>query len=183
MNLPKLPYQIDADVMKKAANIKLALFDVDGVLTDGRLHYGSNGEQLKVFHALDGHGLKMLQASGISVGIITARQSDALAKRMDDLAIEHCFYGVKNKLDVFEKLLTEQGLNREQTCFTGDDVIDLPVMQQCGLAFSVDNGHFIVKHFADWVSPEAGGNGAARSVCDVLLYAQNNYPLELGGAQ
>jgi len=182
-DLPQLPYTVDPQVMLKATNIKLALFDVDGVLTDGRLHYGENGEQLKVFHALDGHGLKMLQASGISVGIITARESAALAKRMQDLGIEHCFYGVKNKLSVFEQLLKDKNLDASQACFTGDDVIDLEVMNKCGLSFSVNNGHFIVKHFADWVSPENGGTGAARSICDILLYAQEAYPLEMGGAQ
>jgi 3-deoxy-D-manno-octulosonate 8-phosphate phosphatase (KDO 8-P phosphatase) len=147
------------------------------------LHYGVDGEQLKVFHALDGHGLKMLQASGIAVGIITARESGALKKRMNDLGIQHCFYGVKDKLAVFKQLLADTGLTSQQACFTGDDVIDLAVMQQCSLSFSVNNGHFIVKELADWVSPENGGNGAARSICDVLLYAQDAYPLELSSSQ
>ena len=175
--LPALPYQVSDAVMQKAAKIKLALFDVDGVLTDGRLHYTPNGEQTKVFNALDGHGLKMLQSAGIQVGVISARNSDALVTRLNDLGIAHCYLGVQDKLEVFETLLEQLQLPREQCAFTGDDVIDLAVMQQCGLKFSVQNGHFIVQNMADWVAPLRGGNGAARAICDVLLYSQNCYPL------
>lgn len=176
-DLPNLPFPVSEQVMSLAKNIKLALFDVDGVLTDGSLHYGENGEQIKVFNALDGHGLKMLQQSGIHVGIITARNSEALRSRMSDLKIEHCFLGVDNKLEVFNRLIAQLNLKPDQCAFTGDDVIDLGVMQQCGLKLSVANGHFIVKQIADWVSPFKGGDGAARSVCDILLYSQNSYPI------
>lgn len=175
--LPPLPYDVTSDVMAKAARVRLALFDVDGVLTDGKLHYSADGEQLKVFHALDGHGLKMLQAAGIEVGVISARKSLALQTRLNDLGIKHCHLGVHNKLAVFEQLLTQLSVAGEQCCFTGDDVVDLPVMQECGLRFSVDNGHFIVRDIADWVAPLTGGQGAVRAICDVLLYSQNSYPL------
>lgn len=175
--LPKLPYEVSEDVMQKASQIRLALFDVDGVLTDGKLHYSADGEQLKVFHALDGHGLKMLQAVGIDVGVISARRSSALQARLNDLKIKHCHLGVNDKLDVFQTLLSDLKLDGEQCSFAGDDVIDLAVMQACGLKFSVNNGHFIVKDLADWISPVMGGSGAVRSICDVLLYSQNNYPL------
>ena len=181
--LPPLPYQIDQAVMDKASVIKLALFDVDGVLTDGKLHYGPEGEQIKVFHALDGHGLKMLQTAGIEVGVISARKSAALQTRLNDLGILHCHLGVNDKLAVLEGLLEDLKLSGEQCAFTGDDVIDLPVMQQCGLKLSVDNGHFIVREIADWVAPLTGGNGAVRAICDVLLYSQNNYPLGLSQGQ
>ncbi len=175
--LPPLPYDVPDQAFKKAAQIKLALFDVDGVLTDGKLHYSKKGEQLKVFHALDGHGLKMLQMAGIDVGVISARKSKALQTRLSDLGIKHCHLGVNDKLSVFEQLRTTLSLKPEHCAFTGDDVIDLAVMQACGLKFSVENGHFIVKHLADWVAPLLGGNGAVRAICDVLLYSQNNYPL------
>lgn len=175
--LPELPYTVSDEVMHKAAQIKLALFDVDGVLTDGTLHYSADGEQLKVFHALDGHGLKMLQMAGIDVGVISARSSGALQRRLDDLKIKHCYLGVDNKLAVFNNLISDLELAKEQCAFSGDDVIDLAVMQQCGLKFSVQNGHFIVRNIADWVAPLTGGNGAVRAICDVLLYSQNNYPL------
>ncbi len=175
--LPKLPYDVPADVTAKAKHIKLALFDVDGVLTDGKLHYSADGEQVKVFHALDGHGLKMLQLAGIEVGVISARNSQALRKRMQDLGVRHCHLGINDKLAVFEQLKQELGLDDAECAFTGDDVIDLPVMQQCGLKFSVQNGHFIVLAIADWVAPLTGGQGAVRAICDVLLYSQNAYPL------
>jgi len=175
--LPNLPYSVPDDVMAKAAKVKLALFDVDGVLTDGKLHYRADGEQMKVFHALDGHGLKMLQSAGIDVGVISARRSNALQTRLDDLGIKHCHLGVNDKRAVFDKLLVELKLSGEQCSFTGDDVIDLPVMEHCGLKFSVQNGHFIVQDMADWIAPLIGGNGAVRAICDVLLYSQNCYPL------
>lgn len=175
--LPPLPYHVPDQIVEKAKNIRLALFDVDGVLTDGKLHYSAEGEQLKVFHALDGHGLKMLQSTGIDVGVISARQSAALETRLNDLGIRHCYLGVNDKLLVFRQLIQDLGLNGEQCCFVGDDVIDLPVMTHCGLKFSVENGHFIVKDQADWVSPLTGGQGAVRSICDVLLYSQDSYPL------
>ena len=175
--LPALPYSVSDEVNRKAAQIKLALFDVDGVLTDGKLHYSADGEQLKVFHALDGHGLKMLQTAGIDVGVISARKSQALQTRLNDLGVKHCHLGINNKLEVFETLRESLGLEGQHCAFTGDDVIDLAVMQACGLKFSVENGHFIVKDMADWVAPLTGGNGAVRAICDVLLYSQNNYPL------
>lgn len=175
--LPPLPYDVPDEVMSKAAGIKLALFDVDGVLTDGKLHYSADGEQVKVFHALDGHGLKMLQAAGIDVGVISARNSEALQRRLRDLGIKHCFLGVNDKRAVFDGLVTDLYLSGEQCAFTGDDVIDLPVMEQCGLKFSVKNGHFIVRDRADWIAPLTGGEGAVRAICDVLLYSQNSYPL------
>ncbi|MBX2847715.1 MAG: HAD hydrolase family protein [Acidiferrobacterales bacterium] len=176
-SLPKLPYDIPSEVKQRAEYIKLALFDVDGVLTDGSLRYSHNGEEIKVFNALDGHGLKMLQQANIAVGVISARRSGALQTRLDDLGIKHCYLGIDDKLAVFEKLLNELDIKAEHCSFTGDDVIDLPVMNQCGLKFSVQNGHFIVKDIADWVTPMAGGSGAVRAVCDVILYCQDHYPL------
>lgn len=181
--LPDLPYSVSKEIMQKAAGIRLALFDVDGVLTDGKLHYSEDGEQIKVFHALDGHGLKMLQTAGIEVGVISARKSKALQKRLSDLGIKHCHLGVSDKYAVFKSLLEELGLSGEQCAFAGDDVIDLPVMHYCGLKFSVENGHFIVKDIADWIAPLTGGHGAVRAICDVLLYSQNSYPLGITGPQ
>lgn len=181
--LPALPYEVSDEVMVAAANIKLALFDVDGVLTDGTLNYGAGGEQTKAFNALDGHGLKMLQSAGIVVGIISARSSPALQTRMSDLGIEHSYLGVNDKKAVFATLVSQLNLNKQQCSFTGDDVIDMPVMSECGLKFSVLNGHFIVRDYADWVAPFSGGRGAVRAVCDVLLYSQKKYPLGLSSKQ
>jgi len=170
MNKP--PYQFDQELLTKASGIKLALFDVDGVLTDGSLYYGSEGETLKRFNVLDGHGLKMLQQQGMQVGIISAKHSAALSHRLNTLKIEHQFTGVEDKLETFKQLLKHCNISTKHTCFTGDDVIDIPIMQHCGLSFSVDNGHYSVKQIADWVTPMAGGSGAARAVCDILLYAK-----------
>ena len=181
--LPELPYEVPMAVTDAARKIKLALFDVDGVLTDGSLNYGESGEQTKVFNALDGHGLKMLQTAGIAVGIISARNSRALQLRMRDLDISHCYLGVKDKRAVFAELINDLKVSREQCAFTGDDVVDLPVMMECGLKFSVQNGHFIVRDIADWIAPLSGGHGAVRAICDLLLYSQDNYPLGLSPQQ
>jgi len=182
-DLPPLPYEVPSLVQDKAKIIKLAMFDVDGVLTDGRLRYRSDGEQVKVFNALDGHGLKMLQLAGIEVGVISARDSGALQTRMRDLGIKHCHLGVSDKEAIFKNLLDALQLTAKQCAFTGDDVVDLPVMNACGLKFSVQNGHFIVKDIADWVTPMAGGAGAVRAICDVLLYSQGRYPLGMSPTQ
>ena len=182
-DLPALPYEVPAPILSAAQKIKLALFDVDGVLTDGTLHYSEHGEQTKSFHALDGHGLKMLQSAGITVGIISARSSKALQKRLADLSITHSFIGVENKQTVFNNLVKQLSLSKLECSFTGDDVIDLPVMLECGLKFSVQNGHFIVREFADWVAPINGGQGAVRAICDLLLYSQQHYPLNTSTTQ
>ena len=170
----KPPYQLSSALLAKAKNIQLALFDVDGVLTDGSLYYGADGEVQKKFNVSDGHGLKMLQEKGIQVGIISAKKSNALTNRLNALDIQHQYTGISNKLNAFEQLLNQCQISAEHTCFTGDDVIDIPVMQHCGLSFSVDNGHYSVKKIADWVTPMMGGSGAARAICDVLLYAKNH---------
>ena len=167
----KPPYDINPSLFEQAKNIKLALFDVDGVLTDGSLYFDANGEVMKKFNALDGHGLKMLQNNGIAVGIISARQSAALTNRLNALGITHQLTGIKNKLAAMNDLLMQLNISAEHTCFTGDDVIDLEAMHACGMKFSVDNGHYSVKHIADWVTPMPGGSGAVRAICDTLLYA------------
>jgi len=169
----KPPYAFDESLIEKAKGIKLALFDVDGILTDGSLYFDASGEVIKRFNALDGHGLKMLQNNGIEVGIISARQSKALTKRLDNLGIKHQLTGIDNKLSAMSELLKKLNISSENTCFTGDDVIDLEVMQECGTKFSVENGHYSVKLIADWISPLKGGEGGVRSICDIILYSQS----------
>ena len=169
----KPPYNIDSNILKKAQTLQLALFDVDGVLTDGSLFYNANGEEIKCFNVLDGHGLKQLRDNKIIVGIISAKQSNALTKRLNDLGIEHQLTGISDKLSAYQELTATLGIAHENTCFTGDDVIDIPVMQSCGLAFSVANGHYSVKEIADWVTPIAGGSGAVRAICDLISYAKH----------
>ena len=169
----KPPYNFDFTLLNKASQIQLALFDVDGVLTDGSLLYSSDGEQLKRFNVLDGHGIKMLKENSIAVGIISAKKSGALTKRLDGLGIEHQFTGVSNKLEAFQQIVNTLNIEEKNVCFTGDDVIDIAVMQACGLSFSVDNGHYSVKDIADWVTPMSGGSGAVRAICDIILYAKS----------
>jgi 3-deoxy-D-manno-octulosonate 8-phosphate phosphatase (KDO 8-P phosphatase) len=167
------------EVLAKAATTRLMIFDVDGVLTDGGLFYGEDGEAFKRFNALDGHGIKMLQQFGVPTAIITARQSAFVVRRARDLGIAHVFQGIHDKRQAFEQLLQHTGLQAQQCGYLGDDVIDLPVFTRVGFKACVANGHREVKLRADYVTIAAGGNGAAREICDLVLAAQGNYEAAL----
>lgn len=168
-----------AQAAERASHVKLMIFDVDGVLTDGGLRYGPDGELFKTFNVLDGHGIKLLQQSGIKVAIISARNSPIVAKRATDLGIAVLMQGVHDKRATFEQVLDEQGLTASDCGFMGDDVIDLPVMTRVAFAASVPNGHPEVRARAHYVSQARGGEGAAREVCDFILRAQGNYEAAL----
>jgi 3-deoxy-D-manno-octulosonate 8-phosphate phosphatase (KDO 8-P phosphatase) len=159
-------------IQQKLKKIRCVIFDVDGVLTDGRLYYDNQGNEFKAFHAHDGHGMKMLQLGGIPIAIITARQSELVSKRMQDLGIEHVFQGARDKLAAFETLLARLELTPDQVCYVGDDCLDLPVMRRCGLAIAVANAQPISKRYAHLVTEHKGGEGAAREVCELILEAQ-----------
>jgi 3-deoxy-D-manno-octulosonate 8-phosphate phosphatase (KDO 8-P phosphatase) len=163
----------------RAAGIRLMIFDVDGVLTDGSLYYGPEGESVKVFNVLDGHGIKLLQQSGVDTAIISARQSAILARRASDLGIRHLHQGVHDKQTAFEQLLAQTGLASGQCGFIGDDVIDLPILLRAGFAASVPNAHAEVRSRVHYVTQAAGGHGAAREICDFILRAQGNYEAAL----
>ncbi|RMH22391.1 MAG: 3-deoxy-manno-octulosonate-8-phosphatase KdsC [Gammaproteobacteria bacterium] len=160
------------DIQEKARQIRLAIFDVDGVLTDGQLYYGPDGMEIKAFHSRDGHGLKMLQQTGVDVAIITARTSEAVKQRMSGLGIRHVFQGQQDKTKSLHLLLERLDLRAEEVAYTGDDVIDLPVMTQVGLAIAVQDANELVKRHAHWITPHCGGKGAARDVCELLMEAQ-----------
>ena len=160
------------DILDKAAKIKLLVFDVDGVLTDGSLIVGDDGQEYKAFFSKDGLGMKMLQQTGVKIAVITARTSDVVIHRMQNLGIKHIYQGQLEKLPAFEKILTELDLSPEQAAFVGDDVIDLPVLQQAGLAITVADAHPLVKQHAHWQTPQCGGRGAARDVCELIMQAQ-----------
>ena len=160
------------DILEKAARIKLVIFDVDGVLTDGSLYLGDDGQEYKAFHSRDGHGMKMLRASGVEIAVITARRSQVVARRMAGLGIEHVYQGQEDKAAVFQTLLEKLGLDASQVAYVGDDVVDLPVMRRAGLAIAVQDAHSLVKRCAHWQTPSAGGHGAARDVCELILEAQ-----------
>jgi len=163
------------DAFARAARVRLMIFDVDGILTDGSLHYGPNGETIKTFNVLDGHGIKLLQASGVATAIVSARKSDVVARRAADLGILHVRQGVHDKLAAFQELLTQTGIEAAACGFIGDDVIDLPVLLRAGFAASVPNGHPEVRARVHHITQAAGGRGAVRELCDFLLRAQGNY--------
>ena len=160
-----------SDVLRRAAQVQLAVFDVDGVLTDGRLILGDDGQEYKAFHSRDGHGLRMLQDSGIAVAIITGRTSQVVEKRARELGIEHLYQGRRDKLPALQELLALLRLRNEALAYVGDDVIDLPVMRRVGLAVAVGDAHPYVKRHAHWVTDAPGGRGAAREVCELLMRA------------
>ena len=148
------------------------IFDVDGVLTDGGLIFGEGGEQYKRFNSRDGHGIKMLQESGITAAIITGRTSELLVHRCRDLGIEHLYQGCADKRIAFKSLCEALSLTPAQFAYMGDDVIDLPVMTKVGAALTVADAHTFVIEHADWVSQFNGGYGAAREACELLMQAQ-----------
>lgn len=170
---------MDNSAIARAARIRLMIFDVDGVLTSGNLHYGPEGELIKTFNVLDGHGIKLLQQSGVATAIISARQSPIVLRRAADLGIVHVQQGVHDKRTAFEQLLKEIDLPAEQCGFVGDDVIDLPILTRVGFAASVPHGHPEVQSRVHYVTRAAGGAGAARELCDFILHAQGNYEAAL----
>jgi len=163
------------DVYQRARAIRLAIFDVDGVLTDGRLYYSERGEELKVFDVRDGHGLKMLQESGVRLALITSRESRAVALRAANLGIDLVYQGVGEKLAVFEALIAQLKLDRSATAYMGDDLIDLPVLRRCGLALSVPEAPTAVRERAHYVTSACAGRGAAREASELIMRAQGSF--------
>ncbi len=160
------------DILLKAKLIKLVIFDVDGVLTDGRLCFGPDGEEYKTFHVHDGLGVKLLQESGVEVAIISSGESPAVAARMRNLGVKYVYQGHEYKLQAFLELLANSRLQPQQIAYVGDDLPDLPVFKQVGLSICVPNACAILKRYADWQTPSAGGAGAAREVCELIMEAQ-----------
>jgi len=159
-------------INEKAALIRLVIFDVDGVLTDGSLYLGEDGQEFKAFYARDGLGMKMLQLTGVVIGIITAKNSSIVTRRMQALGIKHVFQGQQDKLIAFKQLCEELQLQPQQVAYVGDDVNDVPVMLQVGLAIACADAHFLVIKHAHWQTKTAGGRGAAREVCDLIMQVQ-----------
>ncbi|MEW8505575.1 MAG: 3-deoxy-manno-octulosonate-8-phosphatase KdsC [Candidatus Thiodiazotropha sp.] len=167
------------DIHAKASGVKLVIFDVDGVLTDGGLFLGDDGQEYKSFNSRDGHGMKMLQKTGVVIGIITGRTSEVVRIRMESLGIEHVYQGKHDKLPAYTELRDKLGLEDAEIAYVGDDVVDLPIMRRVGLAIAVNDAHpFVVQH-AHWQTPHNGGRGAARDVCEMVLEAQGNLKSEL----
>ena len=160
------------DIHSKAAAIRVIIFDVDGVLTDGSLFIGDDGQEYKAFHSTDGHGMVMLQQSGVEIAIITGRTSEVVRIRMASLGIERVYQGKREKLPAYEEIKQITGFDDEQIAYVGDDVVDLPVMTRVGFAVAVQDAHPLAKQHAHWVTPSGGGRGAAREVCELIMDAQ-----------
>ena len=160
------------DLFEKAKHIRLVIFDVDGVLTSGRLFYSQHGTELKDFHAHDGLGMKMLQQSGVQIAIITARESAAVAKRMQDLGIAHVYQGQRDKLSAYEDLKKKLNLVDRQIAYLGDDLPDLPVLRRVGLSATVANAPLVIRDHVLWITEAKGGEGAAREFCELIMRAQ-----------
>ena len=160
------------DALQRASRIKLMIFDVDGVLTDGALYFNHEGEEFKVFNSLDGHGMRMLRESGVRLAIITGRKAPCVEWRMKNLRIDLLLQGVDNKLAALKGLLEELGLTPEEAGFMGDDVIDLQVMSACGFSAAPTDCHDLNREHADYIASKPGGHGAVREVCEFILAAQ-----------
>lgn len=167
------------EIYEKAQTVRVAVFDVDGVLTDGTLYYLPTGEELKAFNVLDGHGMKMLQESGVKLAIISSRSSRCVEERARNLGIDLLYQGVGDKLAAFEALLAHCGLSPGSCSFIGDDVVDIPVMRRCGLAASVPDAPALVRRQAHYITRARGGRGAARELCELIMQAQGTLSARL----
>jgi 3-deoxy-D-manno-octulosonate 8-phosphate phosphatase (KDO 8-P phosphatase) len=161
-------------VLERARAIRLLVLDVDGVLTDGRLFLSAAGEELKVFHVRDGSGLVAIQRAGITVAIISGRDSPAVTRRATELGIRHVHQGVADKGALLDRLLAELGIAAEETACVGDDTPDAPMLRRAGLAIGVADAHPALLAAAHWVTKSNGGQGAVREVCDLLLSAHGS---------
>jgi 3-deoxy-D-manno-octulosonate 8-phosphate phosphatase, YrbI family len=160
--------------LPKARQVRLLLLDVDGVLTDGSITYVSGGGEAKSFHAQDGLGIRLLQDSGVAVGVITSRSSEAMERRGRDLKLTYVLQGQQDKLAAYESLLKSTGLRPPQTAYMGDDLIDLPLLNRVGFAVAPANAVIEIRQRVHFITELAGGQGAVREICDLILEAHGN---------
>jgi len=163
-----------SDPWAKAARVRLAVFDVDGVMTDGRLYLGPDGTEMKIVHVHDGLGLQRLQAAGVTAAAVSKRRSPAMAERFEQLGLTHVHLGAEDKREAFEELLEGLAVAPEETAVMGDDLPDLPLMRRAGLALAVANAVPTVREQADWVSTKTGGDGAVREACELIIAARED---------
>lgn len=167
------------DILEKAKKIELVIFDVDGVMTDGSLFFGDDGQEYKAFNSFDGHGIRMLREGGIKAAVITGRKSQVVEHRMRDLGVDLIYQGYRDKTPAYEALLKVVNLAPEQVAYVGDDVVDLPIMTRVGFSIAVQNSHPYVKQHAHWITPRNGGCGAVRDVVELLLEARGTLASKL----
>ena len=160
------------DALDRARRLKLMIFDVDGVLTDGNLWFGPCGEELKAFHSFDGHGIKMLAATGVQTAILSGRSSPAVTARANELGIEHVLHGLEEKRPAYEHLLKRLALSPQAAGYMGDDVVDLPVLTRCGFAATPGEAPEDVRKRVHYVTASPAGRGAVREVCEFVMRAQ-----------
>jgi 3-deoxy-D-manno-octulosonate 8-phosphate phosphatase (KDO 8-P phosphatase) len=165
---------MESAVKKKAKRIKLFITDVDGVLTDGRIVLGNDGEEFKFFHVQDGMGIKLAQEAGIKVAVITGRESKLVTNRMEELSVTDVHQNIKDKLKVVDDLLEKYGLSLQNVAYIGDDINDLPILEQSGLGLTVADGVDKVKERVDYITEKKGGRGAVREAVELILAAQGN---------
>jgi 3-deoxy-D-manno-octulosonate 8-phosphate phosphatase (KDO 8-P phosphatase) len=166
---------MDSNLKARAQKIKLIIFDVDGVMTDGSLFIGDDGQEYKMFNTQDGLGMRLLKKSGIKLAIITGRNSNSVLIRAENIEVDYFYQGISNKKEAFSDLIKKAGLKTEECAFMGDDVVDLPPMLQSGLAITVPGCHDEVKKIAHFITEKIAGYGAVREACDLIMKAQGTY--------
>lgn len=162
----------DPLLIERASRIRMLVLDVDGVLTDGRLYFDNQGNETKAFCTRDGLGIKALQSQDTVLAFITGRQSQIVSQRATQLGVEYVYQGRNDKLNAFNELLSDTGMDEEQICYAGDDWIDIPVLDRVGLAVTVADADAVVKNRVHWVTTREGGKGAVREICDLILAAR-----------
>lgn len=169
----------NSELLARFKNIKLLVLDVDGVMTNGGLTIGDDGQEYKTFHSHDGLGMKLLKASGVQMAIITGRTSNVVKKRAESTGVAHFYQGAEDKLVAFNDLVEKSGFQADQCAFMGDDVVDLPPMLKCGLALAVPDSPPLVLKYAHYITAKAGGHGAVREVCELIMQAQGTFDAQM----
>jgi 3-deoxy-D-manno-octulosonate 8-phosphate phosphatase (KDO 8-P phosphatase) len=170
-----IPPNLPAAIYPKLRQLKMLILDVDGVLTDGRLWFDSDGHEYKTFHARDGHGIKLLQQTGVQVAVISGRSSPSVALRLQNLGIQHVYQGYDQKLAALADLMEKTSIGAEHIAHIGDDLLDLPLMRRVGVGIAVSDANFAVRQYADWCTQMPGGQGAVREVCDSIMHIQGHF--------
>ncbi len=161
--------------INKARKVKLLILDVDGVMTEGRILYTEQGEEIKAFYIGDGLGIRLLQRAGIGVAVISARESEAVARRAEELGVTQVYQGASRKIEAYRNLLKNNQLRDEEVAYVGDDLLDLPVLRRVGFSVAVADGAPEIKKSVDYVTRKKGGQGAVREICELILKAQGKW--------